>query len=87
MGVFEANEEWRDRPFILSPSPPPLPRFPYTYQKRIEINKNPSTREKKERKKKKKNRTKFLRIFSAIKRNEIHHRFSNQQQENDNRYK
>jgi hypothetical protein len=50
MGVFEANEEWRDRPFILSPFPP-LPRFPYTYQKRIEINKNPNTRENKERKK------------------------------------
>ena len=75
-----------ERQAIHSFSFSPLPRFPYTYQKRIEINKNPSTREKKERKKNK-NRTKFLRIFSAIKRNEIHHRFSNQQQENDNRYK
>jgi hypothetical protein len=37
MRVREANEEWGDRPFILSPSSPSLP---YTYQKRIEINKN-----------------------------------------------
>jgi hypothetical protein len=50
MRVREANEEWRDRPFILFfPSPPPfLPRT--LIKKGIEINKNTSRKNKNKKK-------------------------------------